>query len=123
MENFNIEEYIRELPPELQEKAKACKSADELLALAGEKKIPLPDEALEAVAGGKDTVAGGKDTVVGGKYVIICQKEVGCIKSTDSCPKRSGNLPHSTTFVRAYNDYYIYQCIYCKMEFTSSALL
>ncbi len=98
MENFNIEEYIRELPPELQEKAKACKSADELLALAGEKKIPLPDEALEAVAGGK-------------------------VKSTDSCPKRSGNLPHSTTFVRAYDDYYIYQCIYCKMEFTSSTLL
>ena len=113
MENLNIEEYIRELPPELQEKAKACKSADELLALAGEKKIPLPDEALEAVAGGEDVNI----------YQNIYQKEEGFIRSTDSCPKRSDNLPHSTTFVRVDDDYYIYQCIYCKMEFTSSTLL
>ena len=54
MDNINIEEYIKDLSPELQEKARACTSTDELLKLAQENKIPLPDEALEAVAGGKN---------------------------------------------------------------------
>lgn len=53
METINIEEYIKDLSPELQEKAKACASIDELLKLAKDNKIPLPDDALEAVAGGK----------------------------------------------------------------------
>ena len=33
-------------------KAKACKNSDELMKLAGEWGIELPDEVLEAVAGG-----------------------------------------------------------------------
>ena len=53
MENINIEEYIKDLSPELQEKARGCTSADELLKLAEENDIPLPDEVAEAVAGGK----------------------------------------------------------------------
>ena len=53
LEDINIEEYIKDLSPELQEQARSCSSIDELLKLAKENKIPLPDDALEAVAGGK----------------------------------------------------------------------
>ena len=61
MDNINIEEYIKDLSPELQEKARACTSIDELLKLAKDNNVPLPDEALEAVAGGKDvTYSKGK---------------------------------------------------------------
>ena len=49
---MNLEDYIKDLSPELQEKAQACGSVEELLALAKEAKIPLPDEALAAIAGG-----------------------------------------------------------------------
>lgn len=62
MENINIDEYIKDLSPELQEKAKACSSVNELLELARENKVPLPDDALEAVAGGKDDDTGFKPT-------------------------------------------------------------
>ena len=51
---MNLEEYIRELSPELQEKARACESADELLSLAKEAGVAVPDEALEAIAGGRE---------------------------------------------------------------------
>ena len=51
---MNIEDYIKGLDPDLQEKARACGSAKELLALAKEAKIPLPDEALAVIAGGDD---------------------------------------------------------------------
>ena len=52
---MNLENYIKNMPPELQEKARACGSAQELLALAKEAEIPVPDEALEAIAGGDDS--------------------------------------------------------------------
>ncbi len=51
---MDIESYIKDLPPELQEKARTCGSVEELLALAKEAKVPIPDEALAAVAGGDD---------------------------------------------------------------------
>lgn len=51
---MNIEEYIKGLAPELQERARACEGVEELLVLAKEAKIPIPDEALEAIAGGED---------------------------------------------------------------------
>ena len=40
------------LNDEQKEKAKACKSMDELTTLAGKESIELPDELLDAVAGG-----------------------------------------------------------------------
>jgi hypothetical protein len=49
---MNLEDFMKDLSPELQEKAYACKSAEELLALAREEKVELPPEALEAIAGG-----------------------------------------------------------------------
>ena len=48
-----LEKFIRELPQELQEKARKCGSTEELLALARDEKVELPPEALEAIAGGK----------------------------------------------------------------------
>ena len=40
------------LTEEQKEKAKACKTVDELVNLAGEEGIELPDEIMDAVAGG-----------------------------------------------------------------------
>ena len=51
---MELESYIKDLSPELQEKARACGSVEELLALAREAKVPIPDEVLEAIAGGED---------------------------------------------------------------------
>ena len=56
---MNLEDYIKDLSPELQEKARACGSVEELLALAKEAEVPLPDEALAAIAGGDDIEVGG----------------------------------------------------------------
>ena len=39
------------LTEEQKQKAKACRTMDELMALAGKEGIELPDEALDAVAG------------------------------------------------------------------------
>ena len=52
MNNINLEEYISQFPEELQEEARKCATPEELLDLAGKHKLPLPDEALDAVAGG-----------------------------------------------------------------------
>ena len=43
------------LTDEQKEKAKACKNMDELMKLAGEWGVELPDEALDAVSGGCDS--------------------------------------------------------------------
>lgn len=42
----------RDLTPEQREKAKACKSAEDILSLANEEGYELSDEQLEAVSGG-----------------------------------------------------------------------
>lgn len=44
------------LTDEQKAKAKACKNMDELMKLAGEWGIELPDDMLDAVAGGCDPV-------------------------------------------------------------------
>ena len=50
--DFDFEEYIKDLSPELQEKARQCKTKDELMQLAAENGLEIPEEALEGVAGG-----------------------------------------------------------------------
>ena len=50
--NEKFEEYIKDLSPELQQKARQCKTKDELLQLAAENGLEIPEDALEAVAGG-----------------------------------------------------------------------
>lgn len=58
MENIPIEKYIRDLSPELQEKARACKSVEELLKLADDNNVELTPDQLEAVSGGTAFTAG-----------------------------------------------------------------
>ncbi len=45
-------ELLEGLTDEQKEKAKACRDGKELIALLGEMGVALPDEALDAVAGG-----------------------------------------------------------------------
>ena len=45
---------LKDLSPELQEKAKACKTVEELKALAQENGFELSDDELEGVSGGQD---------------------------------------------------------------------
>lgn len=61
MANINIDDYIKEmdLTPELEQKARQCNTARELMQLAADNDIELPMDALEGVAGG----CGGKDAV------------------------------------------------------------
>ncbi|MBR1751166.1 MAG: hypothetical protein IJ740_09875 [Ruminococcus sp.] len=48
----NFEKYIKDLSPELQEKARECKTKEELNAFIAENDIELSDDLLKAVAGG-----------------------------------------------------------------------
>ena len=52
MKKEELEKYIGELSPEMQEKARACKDMQELNALLAENDVELSEDALEAVAGG-----------------------------------------------------------------------
>ena len=52
MAKINFEKFIKELPPELQKRARACKSAEELLELADRFGFELPVTVLETYAGG-----------------------------------------------------------------------
>ena len=53
--NENFEKYIKDLSPELQEKARACKTKEELDAFIAYNDLELPEEALELVSGGCGT--------------------------------------------------------------------
>ncbi len=50
--NENLGKYLGELSPELQEKARACKTMEELNTLLAENDVELSEDALSAVAGG-----------------------------------------------------------------------
>ena len=57
------------LTDEQKEKAKACKSMDELTVLAGQMGVELPNEMLDAVAGGATrSMPNGK------RYCLYCKK-------------------------------------------------
>ena len=47
-----IKELLAELPAEIQEELKEVQTQDEIMAVFNKHAIPLPDEALELVAGG-----------------------------------------------------------------------
>lgn len=52
--NVKIKELLSELPAELQEQLKGASTQEEAMAILEASAIQLPDEALEAVAGGVD---------------------------------------------------------------------
>ncbi len=57
------------LTDEQKEKAKACKSMDELTVLAGKLGVELPDEMLDAVAGGATRIMPNNK-----RYCLYCKK-------------------------------------------------
>ena len=52
MKREELEKYVGELSPEMQEKARQCKTKEELNALLAENEVELSEDALSAVAGG-----------------------------------------------------------------------
>ena len=50
--NKDLEKYIGELSPESQEKARQCKTKEELNRFIADNDLEIPEDALEAVAGG-----------------------------------------------------------------------
>ena len=82
--NEKFSEYLKDLPPELQEKAKDIKTNEELMEFLSENDVELPEDVLEAVAGGgacenDDCPKGGKHDyrTVGRenkRYKCICNK-------------------------------------------------
>jgi len=83
MKNNELEKYISELPPELQEKARECKDMDELNKLLAENDVELSDDALEAVAGG----VGCTDPLLsqGDPVDIECRECGGTLRYWDRC--------------------------------------
>ena len=53
--NENFEKYIEGLSPELQEKARACKTTEELNDFVADNDLEIPEDALEMVSGGCGT--------------------------------------------------------------------
>lgn len=91
---MDIESYIKDLSPELQEKARGCKSTTELLALAKQEGVALPDEAMAAIAGGDD-------------------QEVGKCRSIPPCPKCGSKNVVEESWI---GDWTWYKCQHCKHE-------
>ena len=87
---MNLEDYIKDLDPELQEKARACGSIEELVALAKDAKVPVPDEALAAIAGGDD-------------------QDVGKCFDGPKCPKCGSKY---TVYDKQFHQYVCYWCGY-----------
>ena len=52
MKKEELEKYVSELSPEMQEKARECKDMQELNAFLAENDVELSEDALSAVAGG-----------------------------------------------------------------------
>ena len=90
MKKEEFEKCISDLSPELQEKARTCKSMEEIYELIAENDVELSDAALEAVAGGcsqssniynqGDPVSTAKCPSCGGTlyYWDMCHNEKGC---------------------------------------------
>ena len=85
--NEKYKDYLKDLSPELQEKAKDIKTQEELLEFLSDNDIEIPEDALDAVSGGNgcgnndDCPQGGKhdwakvQVYEGGMYAIFrCRK-------------------------------------------------
>ena len=72
MEEKKLNELLKgiwdSLTDEQKEKIRACKTAQEAIALAGEEGIELPDEILDAVAGGYIVDLGSEFLIVDDYY-------------------------------------------------------
>ena len=83
MKNNDLEKYISELSPELQEKARECKDMDELNKLLAENDVELSEDALEAVAGGGSCSDPNLST--GDTVDLKCTECGGTLRYWDRC--------------------------------------
>ena len=110
--NENFEKYIKDLSPELQEKARACKTKEELNAFIAENELELPDDALELVAGGCGTCEHDSDkslenwVYIGSTMPVIHGKEIANLGKS-CCSKCGGNITYKAiTGIVRYIDHY-----------------
>ncbi|MBQ6674725.1 MAG: hypothetical protein IJM75_01210 [Ruminococcus sp.] len=75
--NEKFEQYISDLSPEMQEKARECKTKEELNAFIAENDLELPEEALDMIAGGSKACASTGD------YVADCPDCPGILEYHD----------------------------------------
>ena len=68
--DFENNEFFRQLPEETKEKLRRCRSEEEAMEILKGDMIAIPDELLDAVAGGGD-------------YCWHCPSDLACI---DDCP-------------------------------------
>ncbi len=73
------------LTDEQKEKAKACRSMDELAALAGQMGVELPDELLDSVAGGSIYIVGTNTEVLNDETYLV--EGVGRTKNLEEIKK------------------------------------
>ncbi len=73
--NKTLEGLWGSLTDEQKEKAKACKSMDELTTLAGSMGVELPDELLDSVAGGFRPETGVPCPYCGGEATSVFGKD------------------------------------------------
>ena len=94
--NEKYSEYLKDLPPELQEKAKNIKTRGELNEFLSDNDVELPEEALENVSGGclleneydKGTVFSRQCPDCGGDLLYIGSKEdIYPLVASARCPK------------------------------------
>ena len=111
--NESFEKYIKDLSPELQEKARACKTKNELLQLVADEDLEMPMDAIEGVAGG----------------LYFNVEMVSCPKCGQEYPKDLGECPNCSDggglvvglhCDKCGNDFnFMYElgkCPYCKAD-------
>ena len=84
MKREELEKYISELSPELQEKARACQTTEELTELAAQNDVELSEDALQAVSGGCGSDLKRGDPVEG-KFCPDCGSQLYFFSQSD-CP-------------------------------------
>ena len=52
--NFGNNKFFQQLPEETKEKLRNCKTEEEAMDILKDDMIPIPDDALDSVAGGLD---------------------------------------------------------------------
>ena len=87
------------LTDEQKEKIRACKTVDEAIALAGKEGIELPDEALDAVAGGYIVNLGSKFLVVDDYE----REEKASASSKEEAQRIARNMGYSDEEVTIYS--------------------
>ena len=61
--NEKFEKYIKDLSPELQEKARQCMTKEELDVFIADNDLEMPEEVLDMIAGGSKACASTGDKV------------------------------------------------------------